>query len=295
MKRALRVAWRLLHPPALLLCLLIPASLALLVYSFLALTPKSPVSWLAYLLSAYTLTALSLYAPRGIRYFKNENKLLLRWRTDSAWRIKVSLTVSLVMNTAYAALQLGLGLYHAGVWFYTLAAYYTLLALMRLYLFAYARKERKRDLKKELFRYRFCGFVLLLMNLVLAGMLFFILWQGRTFHHSEITVIALAAYTFLSLTLSILGLVRHRKDGATVPVAAKCVSLVSALVSMLTLQSAMLTAFGDANARFTLWINGIFGTVVALFVLGLAIYMIVSSTRELKKLSHIKENTDATK
>ena len=69
--------------------------------------------------------------------------------------------------------------------------------------------------------------------------------RNRTFHHHEITTIALAAYTFTSLTFAIINTVKYRKYHSPVYSASKAISLASACVSLLTLESTMLTTFGN--------------------------------------------------
>ena len=296
MKKILKkIGTYLLFPHIVLMLGLIPLALVALLFAFLRWGSDSPLSYLAYALSAYALTVVCMRAPAIWRWLRSENKWLLRWRADVRWRVKLTLYFSLFLNVAYALFQLGLGLTHASVWFYTLAAYYILLVVMRLSLLRHTRRwapgERPRA---ELLHYRRCGMLLVLMNLTLGGIVFFVTWQNRTFHHHEITTIAMAAYTFAALTLSILGLVRTRKQKSPVFLAVQSINLAAALVSMLTLECAMLTTFGTAHdLLFRRLMIGIFGTVVALFVLGLGIFMIVTATKKLKKempLASPKEN-----
>lgn len=284
--KALKVLRTIFSPPVWLLLPLIPVSIALLVYTFLFLQPAHPGSVFSYVLSAYVLAAVCVRIPNTWHSFRHENKLILRWRGDVRWRVKLSLYTSLTLNTAYAVFQLGLGFTHRSVWFYTLAAYYLLLVIMRFSLLRYTRKHAAgSDRKSELFRYRFCGYLLAAMNLVLGGIVFFISRQGKTFHHHEITTIAMAAYTFCALGFAIAGLVRYRKEQSPVYTCAKVISLAAALVSMLTLESAMLTTFGgtgDQQLHSTM--TAIFGTVVALFVLCMAVLIIVQTTKKIRAL-----------
>ncbi len=284
--KALKALRALFSPPVWLLLPLIPVSIALLVYSFLFLYSAHPGSIASYVLSAYVLAAVCVRIPNTWHSLRHENKLFLRWKTDVHGRVKLSLYTSLALNTAYAIFQLGLGFTHRSVWFYTLAAYYLLLVIMRFSLLRYTRTHvAGSDRKSELFRYRFCGYLLAAMNLALGGIVFFISCQGKTFHHHEITTIAMAAYTFCALGFAIAGLVRYRKRQSPVYTCAKVISLAAALVSMLTLESAMLTAFGDTDdQQLHSTMTAIFGTVVALFVLCMAVSIIVQTTKKIRAL-----------
>lgn len=287
MAKCKSVLRRLLFPPAALLILLVPAAAVLLTYSFAAENANSAVVYCSYALSAYALVLLCVRAPavlRRAKRVKEENQYVHRYVTDVHLRVKISLYTSLILNTAYAAFQLALGLYHASVWFYSLAAYYALLAVMRFFLLRDVRTFTPgEDRRQELLRYRFCGVVLLWMNLALAVIVFYIAWQNRGFQHHPITTIAMAAYTFTSFTRAIINVVKYRKYQSPVLSASKAITLAAACVSMLTLETAMLTAFGgqdDVGFRQTM--TALTGAAVCLLVLIMAVYMIVRSTREIK-------------
>ena len=143
----------------------------------------------------------------------------------------------------------------------------------------------------ELIQYRACGIVFLIMNLALALMIFFMVYWNRTFHHHEITTITLAAYTFTSLTLAIINTVKYRKYNSPVYSASKAISLASACVSMLTLESTMLTTFGDGTMSLTgrRILLGISGGVISVFIIAMAIYMIAKGTKKIKLLRAVKE------
>ena len=109
--------------------------------------------------------------------------------------------------------------------------------------------------------------------------------QGRSFEHHPVTTIAMAAYTFGALTMAIISVLRYRKYESPVFSAAKAISLAAASVSMLTLEAAMLSTFGgESEEGFYTVMTGATGAAVCLFVLGLAIFMIVRSTKEIKEI-----------
>ena len=76
-----------------------------------------------------------------------------------------------------------------------------------------------------------------------------------------------------------------KKYNSPVYSAAKVLSLVAACVSMVTLETAMLTVFGGENTEFfkTLMLS-LSGGVVCAVTVFFAIYMIVVSTKKLKEL-----------
>ena len=143
----------------------------------------------------------------------------------------------------------------------------------------------------ELKKYRACGIVFLLMNLALALMVFFMVYWNRTFHHHEITAIALAAYTFTSLTVAIVNTVKYRKYNSPVYSASKAISLASACVSMLTLESTMLTTFGAETVSLTerRILLAVSGGVISVFIIAMAIDMILQANKRIKKINTEEE------
>ncbi|MBQ9785602.1 MAG: hypothetical protein IJW29_09320 [Clostridia bacterium] len=288
-----RLGKALLYPHIAVMIALLPVSTVLLVGAMVFVGTESVVAYVSYVLAAYTLTVWCFKTPYLIRFFKtfkDENKYARRWLDDERLRVNVSLYGSLAWNVVYAVFQLWLGFYHGSFWFYSMAGYYVSLAVMRFFLVRYTTKNRPGEhLRAELVRYRACGWIFLVMNLALSLMVFFMIYWNRTFHHHQITTIALAAYTFTSFTTAIIGIVKYRKYQSPVYSATKAIGLAAACVSMLTLTSTMLTAFGDGTMgllerRIML---GAVGGSVTVFIIAMAIYMLVHANRQMKE---IKEN-----
>ena len=280
----------LLFPHGAILVLLLPVAALFLIYAMAVLGTENAVSYVSFVLAAYTLTVWCvriLAIVRGVKRFRAQNKFARRWLADERLRVKVSLYASQGWNVAYAVLQLCLGLRHHSFWFYSMAGYYLSLAVMRLSLARYtARHGTGEDRRAEFYRYRACGWVFLLMNLALSLMIFFMVYWNRTFHHHEITAIALAAYTFTALTAAIVGTVRYRRYNSPVYSASRAISLAAACVSMLTLESTLLTTFGDGSVTPLMrrLMLGISGGAVSLLILLMAIAMIVRGTKALRSL-----------
>ncbi len=289
MEKLKKIGKALLFPHIAVLWILLPIAIILLVYSMVVLGEENPFSIASYGLAAYTLTIWCCRIPNIISFFKNfknENKYVQIWTGDVRLRMNVSLFGGFVWNTIYAVFQLCLGIYHHTFWFCSLAGYYFFLGVMRFSLSSYTRRHKPgEDMAAELKRYRNCGIVFLLLNLALALIIFFMVYWNRTFHHNQITSISMAAYTFFSFTMAIINIVKYRKIGSPVFSASKAISLASACVSMLTLEATMLTTFNDGT--MDLLTRRIFlgatGGVISVFIIGMAIYMIVRATKQLKR------------
>lgn len=277
----------ILFPHPVLLFLLTPISVVLLIHSFLVCAPTDPISLLAYTLSFYVLLTVCLCIPNLINFFlrfKKNNKYVIRYTSDVHLRVNLSLFRGFFFSASYAVFQLVLGIYHASVWFYSMACYYLLLAVMRLLLVRHTRSYAPGQSQElEWKKYRFCGICLLIMNCAVAIIIFYIVWQNRTFRHHEITTIAMAAYTFTSLTLAIINVIRYRKYKSPVYSASKIISLAAAAVSMLTLETAMITVFGAGESElFRRIMLSCTGAAVVFVIQGLAIYMIRNASQNLR-------------
>lgn len=288
LKRILKL---FLYPHPAIIVLLTPVSIALLIYSFVFLEETEIFSFLSYFLSAYTLAVLCLKIPQIIKFIKtvrSENKYVERYLSDTHLRINISLYSSLILNTAYAVFQLGLGFYHHTVWYYSFAVYYILLAVMRFFLLKYTRIHKAGENRfLELLIYRFCGMLLLVMNIALSVIITYVVLQGKEFIHHEITTIAMAAYTFATLIIAIVNVVKYRKYESPVFSSTKVISLATALVSMITLENTMLTTFGkEGQETFRLIMLALTGFAITIFILVMAISMIIKSTKKIKEIKY---------
>lgn len=285
-----KIGKSLLFPHIAILLVLLPVATVLLVYSMVFIGTETVIAYISYVLAAYTLMVWCFRIPWVIRYiksFKNENKYAQMWLTDTRLRVNVSLYGSLLWNTAYAVFQLGLGFWHHTFWYYSLAGYYICLAIMRFFLVRHTRKHNAGErMREELIKYRNCGIAFLLMNLALSLMVFFMVYWNRTFAHHKITTIAMAAYTFGSMTMAIISVVKYRKYNSPVYSASKAIGFAAACVSMLTLESTMLTTFSDGGVTLAerKIMLGCTGVAICLFIVAMAIYMIVQSSKKLKEL-----------
>ena len=86
------------------------------------------------------------------------------------------------------------------------------------------------------------------------------------------------------LELSLIHIFRYRKYQSPVLSAAKAIRLAAALVSLLSLETAILTRFGDDEV-FRRLMTASTGAGVCIIVLGISVYMIVRATRKIHTLN----------
>ncbi len=281
-----KLGYNLIYPHIAVIIILLPIAITCLILSLIFLNSTSILAILSYILSFYVLLAVCFRTPKIIKFFKkfkNENKFMQRWFSDTHLRINVTLYGSLIWNILFAGFQLILGFYHKSFWFYSMSAYYVMLGVMRFFLLKHTIKFKANEEQEiEIKKYVISGWLLLFMNLALAVIVFFIVYWDRTFEHNMIETIALAAYTFLTFTFAIINLFKYRKYNSPVYSAAKSISLIAGCVSMLTLETTMLTTFGtNEGPLFRPLMLSLTGVAVIGFAITMATIMIIKGHKQL--------------
>lgn len=303
MERLKKIALRLVFLPGWLVWLISLPSFALVIYVLATDLQDSIWTYVGYASSAYALTISCFNAPRMVRnvrscfgdhpfvqktvYSQQGQRLI----NDAMYRAEVGLYAGLIVNLLYAAIKMVSGILFRSMWFGSLAGYYLLLSILRFALLHHARRNPVgENLLSEWKRYRLCGIILLMMNQALSVIVVLVVRRNSGFEYPGILIYVMAMYTFYAIINAVRSMVKFKRRGSPVLSAAKAVSLVAALVSMLSLETAMLTQFGTADQEiFRKIMTGATGGVVCVAVLAMAVYMIVNSTRQIRKWK--QENT----
>ncbi len=251
----------------------------------------------AYLLSAYalviTLTGLKYLRPafeslkervlqsRAVKKLRS-TKIGRKYFGDVRFRTGVSLYIGLAMNVFYIIIKLWAGIKYRSAWFVSLAVYYVLLALMRLIL---AGRTSGCDERAELKLYRTCGIMLLVMSQALAGVVTLIVHENRGFDYPGNLIYAMAFYSFYAVITASVNIVKTRRHQSPVLSAAKAVNLAAAMVSMLSLTTAMLSRFGESDGyEFRRIMTASVGGGVCAAVILMAAYMIFRANGKMKQI-----------
>lgn len=199
-------------------------------------------------------------------------------------RTRKFLFFSLAFNFAYSIFLLIISLVYSSKWFFVMSIYYALIFAVRV--FIYIQINRKKGERSELLTMWACGCFLLLINLVVSTIMFILIYEGNAVSHGKIIVIGIATYTFLSLSLAIIGCLRYLKRNNHVYSCAKIVSLISASVSLATLTNTMLETFGENNLLLRSIILPILCGAISIFIILCAIFMIRKANSNLRILKN---------
>ncbi len=210
-----------------------------------------------------------------------------RIKIDTAFRIKIFLRLSFIFNIAYSVFLFVVGQINSSKWFLVTSIYYGLLSVARI--FVYLHISPQKQLVSKIKTMRACGCVLLSINLVFSTMMFILIYGNQHVKHHEITVITLATYTFSSLTMAIINSIKHLRRNDYLQSCAKIISLISAIVSIVTLTNTMLCTFGESNLMLRSIILPILSGFISIFIIACAIVMIRKANLDLRKLKNGKE------
>lgn len=246
-----------------------------------------------YVAAAVSLSVTCFYLAgdlkRGVKAIVRpvieRNVLANRVYSDYRYRTVLFTFFSFLLNLFYAASNGVYGIVNHSPWLGTLSAYYIFLSIMRYGVIRYDRKLAKtghgRELRlQELRVYRNTGILLSFLTIALAGAVILLVNQegGKSYHGYMIFVVAM--YTFYKAIISIINIMRARKMQSPLLVTIRNIGYADALVSVLSLQTAMFSSFGeDSNIDPTLT-NGITGACVCIMTLAIGIYMIRSAGKQ---------------
>ncbi|MCR5397044.1 MAG: hypothetical protein K6E64_06190 [Lachnospiraceae bacterium] len=193
---------------------------------------------------------------------------------------------SVVFNTLYGLLQVFYGLCYHTLWFITLGVYYILLIMIRMGLLRKVQThEIGNNLKFEYKKYLHTGVMLLFMNLIVTGIVTLMFQEGRTFEYPGVLIYAIAAYAFYSLGLAIYGMISYKKYNSPVLSATRSVNFAGAMISILSLEIALLHQFGTNDpALFADHMVGITGFCMAIILTVMGVYMIAKGKKQLELL-----------
>ncbi|MBR6599099.1 MAG: hypothetical protein IKK88_02225, partial [Oscillospiraceae bacterium] len=194
------------------------------------------------------------------------------------------------INLLYIGLNVVSGLLYHSAWFVILAFYYTLLAVMRFILVRFVNdtgigNNRLMELKYS----RLCGIILLFINLFLSGSVLMILYQNKGYEYNGILIYIMALYTFYITTVAVVELVKYRRLGSPVMSMTKIINMATALVSVLSLETAMFSEFGgEMTEKGKRIMIALTGAGVSIIIVTMSVYSIVKNSKEIKKIMENK-------
>lgn len=289
MKRTKMIIYRILYPPVWFMLPLSVFSFGALIFIFAEEKTESVLAYFLYSLSAYSLVILCMASPRAFRWgrhrisqskiFKKLTSVAIadKYIKDMTFRGTVSIYQGLAINIFYMIFRVVVGILYTSVWFISMAVYYLILGMIRAYLIICYRRD---DVSRELICYRNTALFLFLLNIPMGGMIILMIRTNSGFSYPGYVIYLSALYTFYTFIMAIRNLVTFRKVGSPVLSAGKVLNFVSAMMSVLGLQTAMIAQFSTQGEDYRRMMNAITGGCVYAIVIIIAVYMLLHSRKQ---------------
>lgn len=198
---------------------------------------------------------------------------------------------SFLMSLLFSGFNAYMGIKNRSIWYGALAAFYIALAFLRGGVLGYHKKKIAKKIQNDEYIkakvYRNSGIITLILNIALSSAIAQMIFDDAHFTYMGWTIFAYAAYAFYKITMSIIALIKAHKQTDLTITAIRNINIVDALVSILALQTALLTMFSEGEINISIF-NTLTGIAVSLLSVGIGIYMIVSANNKMKELQ--KEN-----
>ena len=288
---------KLLHPPGWVLIFVPLLSFAALAAVFIRQCPENILVYLIYSLSAYSLTIWLAALPGLTKRAKSAmmgsklmrkaaaSPIMGRYFKDLAFRGSISIYQGIAVNLFYVAFRIMAAIRYVSVWFLSMAAYYLVLGGLRAYLIVCYRR-RTPELERRC--YHTTAWFLFLLNIPMGGMIVLMVRTDSGFSYPRYVIYLSALYTFYTMITSAINLIRFRRLGSPILSAAKVLHFVAAMMSILGLQTAMISRFSENGENYRRMMNAITGSFVYCIVILIAIYMLLHGRYLRKKAESVE-------
>ena len=295
MRTAKMILRKVLNPPKWILISVPPIVFSALIFIFATDRTESMAAYPIYGLSAYSFLIWTISAPRLLRKIKAgiinskaikkiaDTEIGSRYLSDMAFRGSTGIYQGMAVNFLYALFRVIAGIRYASVWFVSMAAYYLVLGALRSCLVFSYRHRKKYGLSYEYRCYHRTAWLLFLLNIPMGGMIILMIRTNAGYIYPGYVIYLSALYTFYTMILSVINLVKFRKIGSPILSAAKVLNLVASMMSILGLQTAMISQFSEGDTNFRRLMNTITGSVVYGSVIIIAVYMLIYSAKKQRK------------
>ena len=124
---------------------------------------------------------------------------------------------------------------------------------------------------------------ILMILLFVGGMIVLMVRTNSGFTYPGYIIYLSALYTFYTMITVVVNVVKFRKSGSPILSAAKILNFISAMMSILGLQTAMISRFSENGDNYRKTMNAITGGFVYCIVIFVAVFMLICSRKNKKE------------
>lgn len=260
----------------------------------------SIVAMIAVDVAAFCLLSLSIYYI--IKYFVSDVKkiragIMSRYffvnylSENYKDRSFIFSVPGVLANGMFTLFNAFIGVISFSAWYISLAVYYAMLGIMRFkflhqeFILRRGDAERSSPLRQwKVFLHT--GILLIFMSVALGGMVILMVRGGYGKSYPEFIIYVVALYTFAKLITSIINMVKARQYKSPQLMGLRNIGYADALVSMLSLQTAMFAAFDNGDVTFRARMNAITGACICVMVIGIGVSMMCIAVKNIRRVKN---------
>lgn len=280
----LRIIKKLLFPRLWMIIILLGVSVFGLLSILINHNDLTVFAYFLYMISAYTLIVivikiLGVYLQIKTKIYKN--KYIQKYINDKQYRGEIMIYIGLLMNLIYVIFRMTTAYIYQSVWFLSIGFYYFVLCLVRFHLLRKVKKTLNN--KKQLYTYKMTGYLIILLNIAMLGMIIQMMVGNKSYIYPGYIIYVSALYTFYDFINAIINIITYKKFNNPILSASKLLNLTGAMMSVYTLQTAMLSQFSINQQQFTDMMNTITGISVIILTFVIALYMIITAQQSINR------------
>ncbi len=181
--------------------------------------------------------------------------------------------LSMGWNLTFAIINAVFSIIYKSYWYMTLSVLYLLLGFMKIQTVTVISSKRRTE--ADMLRHN--GIAMFWFAIVLSGLMIVTIRDRHNPARDKIVMITIALYTFIIVGVTIRNVVRTRMRRSFIRIALRNISCASALVSLVSLEGAMLGTFGDPSADFSFDVQAWSGAAAFVILMYLSISMYIMS------------------
>jgi len=272
----------ILHPHFLIIFTLIIICTLGLIFVFRNKIEENVCAYFIYALSFYTLLTTTLLIIKIVQKYKNNRitfkiDFVNKYVYDKLYRTRINIIGSFIFDIIYFIFNIFVGVLSGSNWFIFIAFYYLVLSILRICI-SLEYRDKKRTKK---FMYMFSGIALFFLNKAFLAIIIMVVNENKSYVYRGYIIYLMAFFTFYKLVLNIVNYFKFKKYNDYVLTLSKTINFVCALISIFSLQTAMITTF-SADFNYKMLMNSLTGVIIWLFVLVISILFIVKGKNENK-------------
>ncbi|MBE6142666.1 MAG: hypothetical protein E7177_01600 [Erysipelotrichaceae bacterium] len=218
--------------------------------------------------------------------------LISKVKENKDLREAIVFCFSTLVTLGFAISNRVLGAVNKSIWHETIGLYYLLLLAIKIIIILTQKDNKKRTFEKiernNKIIFYITGSILFLVNIALSGPIILMIMDKRIIQFGLIESIAIAAFTTFKVYMAIRNYIKNKNNSDIIVKEVKVVSLVEAIVSILTLQNTLIAVNASPEEAGDLKILTIVSSIVGLLaILYFIVDMFIKFVNKIKKSKKI--------